>query len=96
MHSSKIGITTKLDKKEIQELLPVGAYFYCDRNSVLFSLVDANFDGYNDLQFFNLTGTSGTLDFFWIYNSSKKKFERNSDLEDLSRPEFDTKKQIPL
>lgn len=87
----KINIFTKYDKKEIQQLIPVGTYFYCDRDSVVFSLVDANFDGYNDLQIFDLKGTSGTLYFFWLYNFSKNKFERNSELEALSRPEFDEK-----
>ena len=87
----KISISTKGNKKEIQELIPVDVNFLCDRDSVVFHLVDANFDGYNDLQLFNLKGTSGTLYFFWTYNSSKKIFERSSELEDVSSPEFDKK-----
>lgn len=57
-------------------------------------MIDANFDGNNDLQIFQVKGTAGVLYYFWIYNTETKTFEQNPVLGNITSPEFDLKNKI--
>ena len=58
--------------------------------------VDANFDGYQDLELLNDCGATGNCDYdFYLYDRSENKFVFNKFLSGLGTPEFDAaKKQI--
>ncbi|MFZ0420512.1 MAG: hypothetical protein WAM04_20585 [Candidatus Sulfotelmatobacter sp.] len=62
-------------------------------NSVL-NAVDANFDGYKDLQILSNCGATGNCSYdFYIYDPKKEEFLRNDFLSDLGTPSFDAKKK---
>jgi hypothetical protein len=58
--------------------------------------VDANFDGYKDLQLLNNCGGTGNCAYeFYLYNPATNRFVRNEFLSNLSTPEFHAdKKQV--
>jgi hypothetical protein len=60
------------------------------------TLVDTNFDGYQDLQIRNDCGATGNCSYdFYLYNSSTNQFVHNSFLSNLGTPTFDAgKKQV--
>lgn len=60
------------------------------------SAVDANFDGYNDLQILNNCGGTGNCSYdFFLYEPSTNQFVHNDFLSNLSSPEFhEDKKQV--
>ncbi len=60
------------------------------------SAVDANFDGYNDLQILSNCGGTGNCSYdFYLYDPAANKFIHNDFLSNLSSPEFhDENKQV--
>jgi len=58
--------------------------------------VDANFDGYQDLELLSDCGATGNCDYdFYLYDPAENKFVRDKFLNGLTSPTFDaTKKQI--
>jgi len=59
-------------------------------------LVDANFDGYQDLQLLNDCGATGNCDYdFYLYDPARRRFVYSKFLSGLGSPEFDaSKKQV--
>ena len=56
--------------------------------------VDANFDGYQDLQILSQCGATGNCSYnFYLYDPKKEEFVRNDFLSDLGTPSFDAKKK---
>ncbi len=62
----------------------------------MLSTIDANFDGYEDLQLYRTCGGTGNCAYdFYLYDWVASKFIRNDLLSDLCSPEFhDDTKQI--
>jgi hypothetical protein len=62
----------------------------------LLTVVDANFDGYKDLQILNQCGGTGNCSYdFYLYDPKVGQFVQNRFLSDLATPSFDAaKKQV--
>jgi hypothetical protein len=62
----------------------------------MLSTIDANFDGYEDLQLYRTCGGTGNCAYdFYLYDRVTSKFIRNAFLSDLCSPEFhDDTKQV--
>lgn len=60
------------------------------------AIVDANFDGYKDLQILSNCGATGNCSYdFYLYDPASMQFVHNKFLTDLSTPSFDdAKKQV--
>jgi hypothetical protein len=60
------------------------------------AVVDADFDGYQDLQLLNQCGATGNCSYdFYIYDPKANQFVRNDFLSNLGTPSFDeAKKQV--
>jgi hypothetical protein len=60
--------------------------------------VDANFDGYNDLQLLIQCGATGNCSYdFYLYDPKKNEFVHNDFLSTLTTPSFDqAKKQVTM
>ncbi|MCK5800799.1 MAG: hypothetical protein KAI47_26610 [Deltaproteobacteria bacterium] len=56
-------------------------------------VVDANFDGYQDLQLLQWQGASSWGATYWIYQPTQKRFVKNRVLSGLSNPSFDAKRR---
>lgn len=57
-------------------------------------LVDANFDGYEDLQIVNNCGATGNCSYdFYLYDPAKNQFIHNDFLSQLTTPRFDLAKR---
>jgi len=53
-------------------------------------LVDANFDGYGDLQLLSYRGATGNEGWlFWLYDPGRERFKYNSDLSNVPSVWFD-------
>ena len=60
----------------------------------LLTLVDANFDGYKDLQILSNCGATGNCSYdFFLYDPVSNQFVHNEFLSNLCSPEFDAKKK---
>jgi hypothetical protein len=58
------------------------------------TMVDTNFDGYQDLQILSQCGATGNCSYnFYLYDPKKEEFVRNDFLSDLGTPSFDAKKK---
>jgi hypothetical protein len=60
------------------------------------AVVDANFDGYQDLQLMNQCGATGNCSYdFYLYDPKENRFVHNDFLSNLTTPSFDqSKKQV--
>ncbi len=60
------------------------------------AVVDADFDGYNDLRILNNCGATGNCSYdFYLYDPKSHQFAHNEFLSSLTTPSFDsTKKQV--
>ena len=56
--------------------------------------VDANFDGYRDLQILSSCGATGNCSYnFYLYDPKQEEFVHNDFLSDLGTPSFDMEKK---
>jgi hypothetical protein len=93
----KIEVTEEGSAKIIQTLNFSGGTEFIGANSSgnnLLAAVDANYDGYQDLEILNNCGQNCSYDFY-LYDPVKREFVENEFLEGFGNPEFDlAKKQI--
>ncbi len=90
-----ITITEGSNGKTIQTIVNTTSYdATLTQATATLALVDANFDGYNDLQILNNCGVTGNCSYdFYLYDSATNQFVQNAFLSGLGTPTFDVAKQ---
>jgi hypothetical protein len=78
----------------LQTIIPPENSFFCSQREA-FLLEDINFDGLNDFMViqFNPAGAN-TPYYYWAFNKTTKRFQRDTTLEDITSPEFDKKSKL--
>ena len=91
-----ILITRLKDKKQIQTIVPEENYPSCGLpKKEVFIIEDVNFDGHNDIRLLQFLPAGPNLPYyFWSYNPSAQKFQRQKALEEITSPDFDPKKKL--
>lgn len=91
-----IIITRLKDKKHLQTITPDENYPSCTLpQDQIFIIEDINFDGYNDIRLLQFLPAAPNLPYYyWTYNATTQKFQRQKALEEISSPEFDPKKKL--
>ena len=57
--------------------------------------VTGNFDGYNDIRLLQFLPAAPNLPYYyWTYNPTTQKFQRQKALEEITSPDFDPKKKL--
>ncbi|MGL4596597.1 MAG: XAC2610-related protein [Bacteroidia bacterium] len=87
-----IHIYTLDDKKQIQTIIPEQFLFdgFLD-SSIVFAVEDMNFDGNTDIRLLKWASTNTQTTYcYWLYDSVTGKFERDTALDVLRNPAFDS------
>jgi hypothetical protein len=91
-----ITVTRLKDKKQVQVLTPEENYPSCGLpKEQIFIIEDINFDGYNDIRLIQFLPAAPNIPYYyWTYNPSTQKYQRQKALEDITSPDFDHKKKL--
>ncbi|MRN52658.1 XAC2610-related protein [Paenibacillus monticola] len=93
--ANQIVITNKEASGEIIQELPFNETSTSDTETFGFIMEDMNFDGYLDIRIQADTPAAPNIPYdCWLWDANNSKFIRNSYLEEIQSPEFDTQKQI--
>jgi hypothetical protein len=89
--AKSITITSRRDGAVIQTITPGDNSHFCDMPAdQVFSLVDADFDGHNDIMLMQFLPASPNVPYyFWLYDPATGLFAEDSALETITSPEFD-------
>lgn len=91
-----IGIFELSSGKQLQNILIDDNSLACNMPpDEVFITEDINFDGWNDFRLLQFMPAAPNLPYyFWIFNSKKGSFERDTTLENITSPSFDSKLKI--
>jgi hypothetical protein len=89
--AKSITIANRSDGAVIQTITPGENSHFCDIPSdQVFSIVDADFDGHNDIMLMQFLPASPNIPYyFWLYDPATGLFAEDSTLEEITSPEFD-------
>lgn len=88
-----ITVYTKKDHKLVQTITPLdNSFFSITQPEQVFLLDDINFDGLTDFRIMQFTPAAPNMPYYyWKYNKVKKRFQRDTTLEEITSPDFDPK-----
>lgn len=91
-----ISVYAKENHKLIQTINVPENYFSCDiPPNKIFLINDINFDGLPDFMVRQFLPAAPNIPYYWWYfNSSTQQFERDTALEEITSPEFDTEQKL--
>jgi len=92
---ASIAITGK-DGHAIQTITTGENYPGCELpENQQFIIEDMNFDGYNDIRLLQFMPAGPNLHYYyWLYDPRTGSFRQNTELEEITSPEFDSKLKL--
>jgi hypothetical protein len=90
----QIVVINKTTHKVLQKIIVPDNRIYCNSSNIDFIVEDMNFDNRNDFRLEAARGGHNVSYYCWIYKPNLQKFIRDSTLEEITSPDFDTKNKL--